>query len=156
MFCEICGVKIIGQPSKIYVEGAELLVCRNCEQFGSKKWSRYPTATQIKVKLPKTKPKEDLFAQLDFGLIENYPDIIRRAREKKGWSQEDLARKINERLSVIKRVELGKMPPDTKLTKKLEKTLEIILTEKIPKEIIPKEPSKGELTIGDVIVVKKK
>ena len=157
MLCEICGEKIVGPTSKIYVEGAELLVCRNCEQFGNERWSRYPAKTKIQVKLPKYKPKKDLFERLEFELLEDYTKIIRKAREKRGWSQKDLASEINERLSLIKRIELGRMPPDIKLIKKLEKALEITLTTQLSQTTteLAKKKSRGALTIGDVVIIKK-
>ena len=42
-----------------------------------------------------------------------------------------MGKKINERVSVINRIESGKMTPDTKLTRKLEKALNIKLLEKV-------------------------
>ena len=63
-------------------------------------------------------------------VIEDYHKVIRDAREKKGWSREDLGEHIYEKVSVINRLESGKMVPDLKLARKLEKSLKITLLEK--------------------------
>ena len=91
-------------------------------------------------------------------LIDNFSNEIRNARESKNWSREDLGKKINERVSVITRIESGKMTPDIKLTKKLEKTLDIKLLEKIDNVDLNQfiSNSSGERTLGNVMKIKKK
>ena len=83
---------------------------------------------------------------------------IRKARESKKWSREDLGKKINERVSVITRIETGKMTPDTKLTKKLEKALNINLLEEINNVDLNQfiSGSSGERTLGNVMRIKRK
>ncbi|MEM3564990.1 MAG: multiprotein-bridging factor 1 family protein, partial [Candidatus Jordarchaeaceae archaeon] len=91
-------------------------------------------------------------------LVEDYAYKIRRAREGKGLSHEELAKKINERVTIIKKIETGKMQPSLALVKKLEKELQINLTEKSDSKIMTttsKDQSK-ELTLGDIIKIKKK
>jgi putative transcription factor len=72
------------------------------------------------------------------------------------WKQETLAAKINEKTSVINKLERGDMRPDDLLVKKLENELGITLKEKVP---IIKSESKAagskELTLGDLIKMKK-
>ena len=62
--------------------------------------------------------------------MEDFNTIVRKARESRGWTREELGAKIYEKVSVINRIESGKMEPDIKLAKKLEKTLNITLIEK--------------------------
>lgn len=84
-------------------------------------------------------------------------DLVRQAREKKGWSREELAAKIYEKASVVSRIESGKMIPDIKLAKKLEKIMDLILIEKtdnVTAEEIGHSNSKGA-TIGDIARIKK-
>jgi len=45
-------------------------------------------------------------------VAEDFPKMIKEAREKKKMSQQDLARTVKERLSIIQKIELGKMTPD--------------------------------------------
>ena len=91
-------------------------------------------------------------------LIEDFNDEVRKARESKNWSREDLGRKINERVSVITRIETGKMTPDIKLTKKLEKALNIKLLEKVDNVDLNQfiNSSSGERTLGNIMKIKRK
>jgi uncharacterized protein (TIGR00270 family) len=57
---------------------------------------------------------------LDFG------HRIRSAREKRDWDQREFARRMNERLNSVQRVENGNRPSDA-LIKKIEKVLNIVL-----------------------------
>ena len=91
-------------------------------------------------------------------LIEDFEITVRKAREAKDWSREDLGRKINERVSVITRIETGKMTPDVKLTKKLEKALNIKLLEKVDNVDLNQfiNSSSGERTLGNIMKIKRK
>ena len=91
-------------------------------------------------------------------LIEDFSFEVRKAREAKNWSREDLGKKINERVSVITRIETGKMTPDTKLTKKLERTLDITLLEKVDNIDLNQfiNNSSGERTLGNIMKIKRK
>ena len=91
-------------------------------------------------------------------LIENFSGEVRKAREAKNWSREDLGKKINERVSVITRIETGKMIPDNKLTKKLEKALNIKLLEEINNVDLNQfiSNSSGERTLGNIMKIKRK
>jgi putative transcription factor len=60
-------------------------------------------------------------------LKEDYHKVIKQAREKLGLSQEALGRKINEKPSVIKLLESGKLKPDNMLARKLEHFLKVQL-----------------------------
>ena len=91
-------------------------------------------------------------------LIEDYESIIRQARESKELSREKLAEKIYEKVSVINRIESGKMVPDIKLAKKLEKALNISLIEKISDMDLEdfKNRTSGGPTLGDIVKIKRK
>jgi len=83
--------------------------------------------------------------------------VIRQAREKKGWSREELGEKLYEKASVVSRLESGKMVPDLKLAKKIEKTLNLILIEKndgTGGDEMAHAKLKGA-TIGDIARIKK-
>ncbi|MDD1764333.1 MAG: multiprotein-bridging factor 1 family protein, partial [Methanobacteriaceae archaeon] len=92
-----------------------------------------------------------------YEVIEDYSKVVRESREKKGWSREELAEKIYEKVSVINRIESGRMVPDMKLSRKLEKTLGIIILEKTD-ETVTEEISSSNVrgaTIGDIARIKK-
>ncbi len=81
---------------------------------------------------------------------------MQRAREGKGWSREDLGRKINEKVSVITHLENGEIHPSDKFIKKLEKTLGIELMEAVEDiHITGSMESKG-MTLADFIIHKKR
>ena len=59
-------------------------------------------------------------------LTSNFHVNIRNERISKGWTQKELAMKLNERLNTIQRIENGSRPTD-ELVGKLEKILRISL-----------------------------
>jgi putative transcription factor len=71
-------------------------------------------------------PKLDKITD-ELELKEDYHKIIKQTREKLGLSQEALGRKINEKPSVIKLLESGKLKPDNVLARKLEHFLKVQL-----------------------------
>ncbi|MEM1574836.1 MAG: multiprotein-bridging factor 1 family protein [Nitrososphaerota archaeon] len=77
------------------------------------------------------KKKEHLLIGEDLELIENYGEIIRNARIKMGLSQEELAKQISEKLTIIKKIEQGAFKPPIELARKLEKFLKIKIIEKV-------------------------
>src|SRR5213593_2104373 len=70
-------------------------------------------------KLPKAVEESDL--------IEEYPSAVKEARAKLGLSQQDLAFKAKEKVTVIQKIEVGKMLPTMRLAKELEHILRIRL-----------------------------
>jgi putative transcription factor len=60
-------------------------------------------------------------------LAQDYDERIRRAREKKGLSQADLAKELNEKASLIRKLERGDTLPSDSVQSKLERNLGIDL-----------------------------
>ncbi len=151
MRCEICGRKIVGAPIRVKIESSVMDVCKECSKFG-KIQSQRPLKRE-------RKPKRAINRRIEpvYEVIEDYNNIIRRARENRGWSREDLATRINEKVSVIHRLEARKMEPDIKLAKKLEKILRIKILERAEEEEAHelKRVSFKSATIGDIARIKK-
>lgn len=63
------------------------------------------------------------------GMVDDYGAKIRKARQKMGMNVEDFARKINEKESVIKKLEKEELNPDRKLIQKIKNALKIELLE---------------------------
>lgn len=61
-------------------------------------------------------------------LASDYDEQIRAAREREGLSQEDLAKSLNEKASLIRKLERGEILPSDDVQKKLERHLDISLT----------------------------
>ena len=92
-------------------------------------------------------------------LVSDYASKIRQAREKLDLSHEDLGKRINEKASVLSKLETGRMTPNNMLVSKLEHTLKLTLLVPISKDKTPAIFSKSsarELTMGDLIQFNKK
>ena len=163
MECEICGKPVPeNNPIRAKIEGSVMVVCKECSKLGTvqKAPPKPKYLKQNKGKKPantrkRNYPRNDEPSE---ELIEDFSFEVRKAREAKDWSREDLGKKINERVSVITRIETGKMTPDTKLTKKLERTLDITLLEKVDNIDLNQfiNNSSGERTLGNVMKIKRK
>jgi putative transcription factor len=164
--CEVCGRKIHGPPTRALIEGAKLTVCIECSKHGK---IIYEEEVQFGQRVPK-KPlapvtfvpkKKPMQAKVDTTqeIVEGYDSKIRQAREKLGLSHEKLGKKINEKASVLSKLETGKMTPNNLLVTKLEHVLKIKLLVPIKEEKIsqgfPKSPNR-ETTLGDLIQLNKK
>jgi putative transcription factor len=161
--CEVCGRQIVGKPYRAVIEGAKMVVCGNCARLGSAYWEERP---QRRVKrTAKTLPKISVSGKKQppalaeaLELVEDFSLRIRRAREGMELSHEDLGRKIGEKVSVLRKIESGKMTPDNRLAEKLQHALRVKLLVP-PSE--PKAPSivlsqpRG-ITLGEVVLLKKK
>ncbi len=144
------------------MDGAHLQVCENCKNYGTltneplkpyqSKSREIIKHRQMKIKHKSTTP----YIPEDF-VTEDFPHIIREGRIKHDLSQKELALKINERLSVIQKVELGKLSPDLMLSKKLENILKIkLIVQNSNEELSTPISGKIERTLGDVVRIKKK
>lgn len=173
MFCEICGREIVGKPGRTLVEGARLIVCQQCSSIGTRLpgfperspgrpssgigMGRRPIMSSSRTHAPIEKlPK----AVEESELIEEYPIAIKDARAKLGLSQQDLAVKAKEKVTVIQKIEIGKMMPTMRLAKELEHILRVRLL--VPKDEldIPALPRRQivapEPTLGDIALVRHK
>ncbi|MBE6508268.1 MAG: TIGR00270 family protein [Methanobrevibacter sp.] len=163
MECEICGKPVPeNNPIRAKIEGSVMVVCKECSKLG--KIQKAPPKPKFRQQT-KSKGSQNTrnrnYSRRDEPseeLVENFDMEIRKARESKDWSREDLGKKINERVSVITRIETGKMTPDIKLTKKLEKALNIKLLEKTSEVDLNQfiSNSSGERTLGNVMKIKRK
>jgi putative transcription factor len=159
----MCGQEV-PMLRKITIEGSILSVCSNCVKFGQDYDARkgpeeLTYAGTIDERLHQREKKlktRDVFEESKDELALDYPNRIRNARVSKGLNQDDLAKKINEKKSVVAKLENGDMIPDNKLIRKLEYTLDISLKEKFSKIETPKQTSTGKkMTLGDFIKVEK-
>ncbi len=163
MECEICGKPVPeNNPIRAKIEGSVMVVCKECSKLGTiqkappkPKFRQQPKGKASKNAKNRNYSRNDEPTE---ELIEDFEFEIRKARESKNWSREDLGKKINERVSVITRIETGKMTPDTKLTRKLEKALNIKLLEKVNTVDLNQfiNSSSGERTLGNIMKIKRK
>lgn len=155
MSCEICGKRIINK-NVIQIGNAKLIVCDDCKKLGKPVSFVSNIPRTAKVSVVASKPKRTITPNLpEFTIREDYAEVIKKAREDLGITQEILASSVGEKLSIIKKIEAGKIKPTIELAKKLEKFLKINLIEiesKLSKLEIT--ASKSDLTIADVLDIK--
>ncbi len=187
MQCEVCGKPIFKTPVVVEIEGTKMRTCEICTKFGTpvKQTKRHngpggrvgsmgpagqagqvgqagPMGQTQKQALRKP-PVPGFMRRIEPGAIElpepkeDYNEIIKSAREGRGLTREELGKKINEKTSVITRLESKKMQPDIKLARKLEHALKIkILDERRAEDKIDSpRTTGGGMTLGDMIKVKK-
>ena len=163
MLCELCG-NDVPRTKMVTIEDTPLSVCPNCVKFGIqtnvplKKQPGVPAEILRRLEARKRRMTvRDVYSRAgEETLVNDYSERIRKAREKKGWKQVELGTKINERVSIIAKLESGEMIPTDSVVKKLEKTLEIKLREKV-EEVTAKKSSvqSKPLTLGDLIRVER-
>ena len=146
--CELCGKK--DNLQEAIIEGSMLSVCKNCLSFG--KAVILPKAKEEK-KIPKKIEIEKTMELIN----EDFQNIIKKEREKLNLTQEELAKRLNEKESVIHHLESGELEPSLILAKKLENLLHVnlieIYEEKQKTKISLSDPT---LTIGDLLKLKKR
>jgi len=169
--CDICGRQIHAKPNRIVVEGAVMMACESCARHGTpyqepKAVAPFPLVPTMKprsvisrrpiARLPTDRRAPREVQELD--LADSYPQIIQKGRKKHGLSQEDLAMKVKERLSIIQKIELGKMTPDLRLARTLEHVLRVKLLVPRTEPPVPKLPASAtkELTLADIAKIRKR
>lgn len=161
--CDICGREITGPAFKVRVEGAKMLVCSSCQNLGTPYYDERPVptrpASRVMLRTPRSTYRRapELPAGMEeLEVAENYSTLVSRKRTKLGLSQGELANRVKEKLSVIQKIETGKIAPDTKLCRELEHELKIKLLIPRKEATVPKTPMPSEVTLGDIIHVKGK
>jgi len=142
--CEMCGAET-SDPKTVKVEGAELDVCSDCADFGTEVKTEQKSSTSTKYSTSSSsssssssggstgssgsggsRRRKDMFD--DMGeLAQDYDELIRQAREQKGLSQAELANELNEKASLIRKLERGDTLPSDSVQTKLERNLDIDL-----------------------------
>ncbi|MFW9970411.1 MAG: multiprotein bridging factor aMBF1 [Candidatus Odinarchaeota archaeon] len=164
--CPVCGSIIWGKGEKVLLEGAKITVCHNCAQHG-KKIDKPPTKipsnksySNDKKLSSKKKSLRNEFID-DFEIIPDYSIKIRNKRNSLGLNQDQFAQKLNEKPSLLRRIEAGKTEPDIKLAKKIEEIYNIKILKKsdtIDANVQNKKYMKTATgtSLGDVAFIKKK
>jgi len=93
----------------------------------------------------------DVFAKPPDELASDFPERVRLAREGRGWTRKDLALRLNEKLSLIEKLEKGTFHPDEKLRKKVERELGIKLTEPVEAVVLGEKKGDSKMTVGDYL-----
>lgn len=153
MNCDLCG-KTEESLFKAIIEGVELDVCSNCGKFGKILASAHrPSAKEQHRQF--IKRHEEQKEEKIMLLIEDYSGVIKKRRESIGLTQKDFANMINEKESIIHKIETGSFEPQLALAKKLERVLGIKLVEEHQEkhESFKRKKEEG-FTLGDFIKIK--
>lgn len=145
--CDMCGIEEC--TLTVRVEGVDMRVCDKCAKFG-----KVISKIERNIERQKDKPQQKIVPDHEIiqQVVPDFASRIKAGRELSGLKQEDFAKIIAERESVLHNLESGKIKPSMNLAKKLEKALHIILIEtiEVKKEEVGKVPRDG-LTIGDIL-----
>jgi len=168
--CEMCGAE---KPSltTTKVEGAELELCDDCTEFGTEVRTESSESTSTKYSTSSSSGssgsspssgssgssgsssggrRRDMFDDMD-ELATDYDERIRDGREAAGLSQEELSDELNEKASLIRKLERGDMLPSDDVQAKLERRLDVSLSESVDGDSEWETDSPTTTTLGDVV-----
>lgn len=160
--CEMCGREAPLRTAT--VEGTRMMVCPSCVKFGvevagheTEVTGRSRITQALDDRAARAKPR-DIFAASSQELVEDFGKRIREGRQRKGLTQEELARKLNERQSVLSKVEAGTQRPGEDLARQLQRELGITLFEAAAADTGPQSRTSvgAGFTLGDLIKREKK
>jgi len=148
--CQLCG-KDADSLTKTKIEGAKLKVCSSCSDMGEK--VETPSSN---VKKKKKKSRTSTRKRDTKSLANNYGEKVKEAREGKQLSIQELSDELNEKASLLKKIEQEQLKPDKSLAGKLEKKFNIDLY--VNPEVSDYDDRDGgddrKATLGDVADVK--
>src|SRR3989338_10548295 len=101
MNCELCGYE--SDLVVASIEGVKLKVCDKCSSFGKILENKIENKGFVKQRSFREEVAESV--------LNEYNDIIKNAREKRSLTQEQLANGLNERVSIIHKIEQGNLKP---------------------------------------------
>ncbi len=154
----MCGADVPRLKS-VAIDATVLAVCGECARFGEEvsgpalRASTMPPviAQRLEARQRRMTPKDVYEQGGELELMEDFPRRIREAREARGWKQADLGAKINERASVIAKLEAGAISPGDELVRKVERQLGIKLKERVQPVAVKKAAASGGITLGDLL-----
>lgn len=173
--CEMCGTET-ASPKRVKIEGAELKVCDECAEFGTEVQTESTSSSSTKYSTSATTDsggrssttgstasssggsssrsggRSDMYGDIE-ELAQDYDERIRDAREAANLSREELADQLNEKASLIGKLERGDTLPSDEVQSKLERALDIDLTAggETDDTEWESETSTGGYTLGDVV-----
>lgn len=141
MICEMCGTDV-EERRKVRVEGSVLELCERCQKFGTllepPVVAGVPAGPAAPVRgappgarvAPRARRLEerDLYKEIpEMELADDWPKRIRLAREKLAWTPEEFGKRLNEKKSVVLKIEAGHFRPPDQTIHKIEQMLKIRL-----------------------------
>ncbi|NLU45548.1 MAG: TIGR00270 family protein [Euryarchaeota archaeon] len=157
----MCG-KDLPTTKATMVEGTKLMLCPNCAKFGddaksaSRPGAPVHTKAVIEQRLQRRERRmqtRDVYTSAGtVELVEDYGTVIREAREKRGMDLEQYASSISEKKGTLAKIEANNLVPDDKLRAKIEKSLDVRLTEVVSAAAaVGGGRGNGAMTLGSFI-----
>ncbi|MDW0137911.1 MAG: multiprotein bridging factor aMBF1 [Nitrososphaeraceae archaeon] len=125
--CEICGIQIIDHGERVYVEGNLLTVCKACSKRGKPSNNQQNIQRKLPARPKKIEKPDKITFEDSAILVKDFSEVIRNSRMSKGFTHEQLGFLIQERASLLRKIESGSLKPDEVLAKKLERFFRINL-----------------------------
>jgi putative transcription factor len=142
MLCEMCG-KEVPQTSRVRLEGSVLALCPECARFGTpvepvpaappdepSRGSSFRSTPVVPHAAGTRRRLEERDLYQEIGEMELVPDWNRRirvAREALQWTPEVFGKKLNEKKSIVLKIESGSFRPPDALIRKIEHLLHVRL-----------------------------
>jgi putative transcription factor len=141
MLCEMCG-KEVETTTRERIEGSVLRVCADCAKFGKPidpppvpaparpgtPPVRYGGGASRASGGPRRLEERDLYTEIgEMELAADWPKRIRLAREALHWTPEEFAKKLNEKKSIVLKLEAGGFRPPDDLVRRVERLLKVRL-----------------------------
>jgi putative transcription factor len=142
MICEMCG-KDVELTTRVRVEGTVLNLCPACAAFGEAvtpppapavpRASGGPRSPYVQTRpmmspRARTGEERDVFTEMpERELAADWAKRIRVAREHLNWTPEELGKRLNEKKSVVLKIESGNFHPSDGMVRKIEHLLHIRL-----------------------------
>ncbi len=140
MQCNLCGKE--SSLITAMIESVEMNVCEECARLG--------TRIQIPKQAVRTE-RTEIYEPEEY-VIEDFHTIIKQARENKKLKQEDAARQLAIKESLLHKIENGSFTPSLRMARKLEKFFGVRLIEEINNGKVRTINNGGEnYTIADMM-----
>ncbi|AWR95936.1 multiprotein bridging factor aMBF1 [Acidianus brierleyi] len=152
-YCELCGSVIHGKGITVNYEGSTITICPACY---SKIKSHAKIVENKKQNTVQSRQTKKTQTETIWEIVDDYPKIIKEARESHGMSTKELAQKLKVQENIVKRIETGKLKPTIQLAKDLERILSIKILVKIDEsnDNNSNNINNYELTLGDIINIR--
>ena len=148
--CEMCGKKDV-KLLQAKIEGSLMKVCSTCASYGEvQETSIRFRQTNFSRGAPRMRTDPDE----NNTIVSNLGQLVKSAREKRGLKQEQVAKAINEKESLLHQIESAKISPRFKTARKLEKYfgLKLVVAQEVGETSAPRSSGGGEpLTMGDLL-----
>jgi putative transcription factor len=124
--CEVCGAEIKGAAQYVVIGDSKLRVCKACAHYGTvvveDKNVRPGRVAQAKAN---SRLYEQMNHDLEVEVEEDYGRKLKEAREKAGLKQAELAKRINEKQSLLRKIENEEIVPSDEIIRKIERVLNL-------------------------------